>query len=140
MFRFPAALVVGLALSSLVPANSVVEVDPLTPIICAWETRGEADPDDAVGGDGELGRCQIKPPTARLLGYRGTNKALLSNGLLNEYWADRMVKRCRAKWKTPSDYLIFYCYNAGLRSKANRSRKAVRYAKQLLVWAKQRNP
>ena len=51
------------------PAQAAVNLPELRDVICEhWETRGGAEPDEAVGADGELGRCQVKAESARLAG------------------------------------------------------------------------
>ncbi len=113
---------------------------PLTETICQFETRGELNPDDAVGLDGELGRCQVKPGTARLVGYRGTNRALLSDTQTNRRVADLIVWRCSKRYRSarlgphwPSAYLTAYCYHAGFRAPLNAKRRSRDYARNIAL-------
>ena len=92
-------------------AAPTVDLLRLRDAVCAHETRGEADPDDALGRAGEIGRCQIKPGTARQVGYQGTNVALFRRET-NEYWALVKIAACAQKYVTVKG--LAWCFNRGL--------------------------
>ena len=101
----------------------------LRDIICSWEHRGHPNPDDAIGSAGEVGRCQMKPATARQIGYRGTNKNLLSLAFVNRAWALEKLYHCERKKKTDLPFILSRCYNGG----ANATTKSsLLYARQIL--------
>ena len=85
----------------------------LRTVICAMETLGTADPEDAVGANGELGRCQVKWWTARMLGYKGTRVALITNRGLNEQWAFNVLADCRMRLPRAGVKRLAFCYTAG---------------------------
>lgn len=80
-------------------------------VVCSYETRGEKDPDDAVGSSGELGACQILPGTARQVGYKGKNRDLFDHQV-NEYWALVKLAACARKYVTVRG--LAWCYHRGL--------------------------
>lgn len=105
------------------------DLELIRDLICSWETRGipELQRDDAIGDSSEIGRCQIKPKTARLIGYRGTNQNLLSIGWMNRIWALEYVRYCarrRGNWA----YAIAKCYNGGPNAT---TKSSYRYARQI---------
>ncbi len=102
--------------SSTTIAAEPLDLLRLRDVICKWESQAEPDPDDAVGHhDGSIGRCQIKPGTARLAGYRGKNAALLGPGSaeLNRSVALSILALCWLKHPTWGVRGMAYCYNAG---------------------------
>ena len=124
---------------SLAPYSSfgaeVIELHPYTEVFCAWETRGEADPEKSCGKHGEQGRCQIKLETARSLGYTGTEKELRENRWVNEKWANELVLRCNKRFKYPKLIKAAYCYNAGHNFTTYLARNTSReYAKKVALF------
>ncbi len=116
-------------------AHSDAEYRLLAEIICAWETRGEAEPDQAIGDAGELGRCQVKPTTARLLGVRF---AALENPEASIQTAVAVLRWCASKgWH--GTYNGAHCYNAGPKARLGSAHAYARqiasdYAKTWLKW------
>ena len=115
---------------------------PLTPIICKFETRAERDPDDAVSRAHHpaLGRCQVKPDTARAVGYRGTNALLMTDSTTNRRIADRIIWRCSKRYRAArvgprwtAAYLTAYCYHAGFRGVLNAKRRSRDYARNIAL-------
>jgi len=81
-------------------------------VICNWETRGEAKPDEYVGHDGEVGYCAVRISTARLLGFKGTGKDLM-NRQTNMRYAMKWIKRCYGRGNRTIAKLA-RCYNGPL--------------------------
>lgn len=110
-------------------AESPTDLELLATVICRWETRGlsEADRNDAIGTSGEVGACQIKPGTARQIGYRGKNVRLFLPGI-NRAWALEYLRFCKSRLRTQSVFRLAHCYNAGPRARRYIARE---YAKQI---------
>ena len=105
-------------------AHTPEEYRVLAEVICEKETRnypepweakpGEIDKDHAVGPDGELGRCQIKPTTALMLGVTFEK---LANPEVSMQTAVAYLRYCASQgwhgkgWK--GTYWGAHCYNAG---------------------------
>ncbi len=79
--------------------------------ICYHETRGEPDPANAPGLDGEVGLCQVLPETAADLGYRGTPEGL-KVPRINIRYAARWLAHCMSKGAEAVRQLA-HCYNEG---------------------------
>ncbi len=104
----------------------------LTDQTCSWETRGELLPDDAVGADREVGRCQIKIETARLVGYKGTRRDLMERGgILSKSVAQRILRRCATALKSTDTHRILFCYNAGPSARYRNKATAWHYANEV---------
>src|SRR5690349_4629063 len=71
----------------------------LRDVICERESGGMEDRDDAIGKAGEIGRCQIRPGTARQVGYQGKNRDLFDKQT-NEYVALLKLVACSRKYVT----------------------------------------
>ena len=90
-------------------AHTPEEYRVLAELICAKETRGHPDPDHAVGRHGELGRCQIKPATALMLGVTFDR---LVNTEVSVQTAVAVLRWCSALgWHGARRGA--HCYNAG---------------------------
>jgi len=101
-------LVVGIPTTVL----THTDLPKLRDTICAYETRGEKDPDAARGQSDEIGRCQIRPSTARQMGYRGS-LAVLTRPAINRAWALKYLLFCRRKLRTARVERLAHCYNGG---------------------------
>ena len=55
-----------LLLPGLTWAPQTTDLVLLRSVLCHWETRGERNPQEAIGLGQEIGRCQIKPSSARM--------------------------------------------------------------------------
>lgn len=100
------------------PALAHSRMNALRDVICAYETRGEPDRDAARGRtkDGkpsdEVGRCQLRPGSARQAGYRGTLTDLALPAI-NRIWALEYLYLCARKLGTYEDERLAHCYNGG---------------------------
>jgi len=99
--------------------------------ICKWETRGERNPDKAPGAHGEIGRCQIKPGTAREAGFRGDLKDLWEPAI-NRAWALELLRQCRTKYGPRSEARLVWCYHKGPRARWQRKWRAGHYVNGVL--------
>ena len=97
-----------------------IDYSLLRDIICHWETRNlsERQKNDYVGTSGELGRCAIRPGTARWAGYRGSNINLISYPLINRAWAKEVLVRVCAPRVTNTAFALARCYNGGPKAKS----------------------
>ena len=87
--------------------------------ICRFETRGEKNPWDAVGGYSEFGPCQIKLDTAReATGFTGSNRDLIDELFERaHYYGQRVADYCYRKgWTT--NYDVAYCWKGGPRGRS----------------------
>ena len=103
-----ALLVIGIPIS----ASGHTDMRLLRDVICVYETRGMSRPDNARGASDEIGRCQIRPSTARQMGFRGDLK-YLELAHVNEAWALRYLRYCSWKLKTSDPARLAHCYNGG---------------------------
>ena len=100
------------------PAQAAVNLPELRDVICEhWETRGVAEPDEAVGADGELGRCQVKAESARLAGSEVKPSKLLGpdSAAANREAALLILQRCWIVKDARTPYELARCYNGGHR-------------------------
>ena len=88
------------------------DLDLLTEVICSYETRGESEPDAARGASDEVGACQVRPGTARLMGFHGSDN-LLANPRINRVIAKRYLHYCSRVLRTESITRLAHCYNGG---------------------------
>ena len=93
-------------------AQAQTDMKLLRDVICVYETRGEQERDKARGASDEIGRCQIRPSTARQMGFRGSPK-YLELGQVNEAWALMYLRFCSRKLRTQKPDKLAHCYNGG---------------------------
>ena len=112
-------------------AEAHTDIALLRDVICSYETRGEAQPDRAKGESDEVGRCQIRPGTARWVGYRGSDRSL-SHPRINRHWSLEYLKFCRSKLGTDSVSRLAHAYVGGPYLPYEGYGKARHYAAQIL--------
>ena len=108
-------LSVALLLTTAANSKSRINLTLLPDIICdRTETLGESNPDDAVGLAREVGRCQIQLPSARLVGYNGTRRDLMTpGGRLSKQVARKILGRCAKLFGYYDVHRVAFCYNGG---------------------------
>ena len=124
-----AAIFIAGWIPALVEAHTDIAL--LRDVICSYETRGEANPDRARGTSDELGRCQIRPGTARWVGYRGSDR-YLSHARINRHWSLKYLEFCKSKLGTDSVSRLAHAYVGGPYLPYEGYGKARRYAAQIL--------
>lgn len=117
---------------------------PILDLIARKETVHISEPfkDDAIGGNGEWGRYQIRPQTiSHLMGWSGSNQDIiktLSNPYSSRILAWTLVWMCERKLIKTGERLTFYntayCYTAGLNSEIDSVPRKREYAKQVALW------
>src|SRR3990167_6094968 len=129
-----------LALPATAWAPGQPDLAVLRETICHWETRGEPRPYAALGADGEIGRCQIKPLSAVAFGARPADTELQLIALLvdlvvvPEPIADAIITRCAGRLRIPTAYRIAACFNGGpSAAKPAKGTRAHEYARQIAV-------
>lgn len=107
-----------------------VDLSLLRHRICSWETRGERLPDEAIGPGQELGRCQIKPSSARVVLPGLPLLGLLTRIVLNpESVADLILSVCAQR--RVNAFSIADCYHRGPRARGKPTGRDREYAKQI---------
>ena len=100
----------------------------LAETICAWETQGELDPQNAIGLAGEIGWCQMKPRTAKMIGVLVSD--LVHKDRERAVQAAIVKLKFCAKRGWHGTYWGAHCYNGGPWAKRG---DAARYAKQIAI-------
>ena len=114
-------------------AQAHTDIALLRDVICEQhETVGEAYPDRAKGGDGERGRCQIIPATARWAGYEGSDYNL-ARSRINRHWALEILKFFQGIIGTDDVRRLAHAYNGGPYLAWEGYGQARRYADQINI-------
>ncbi len=112
-------------------ALGYVEIPLLQELICKFETSGGI----KRGADGEIGYCQIKLGTARMLYPKHPTwllEAALNNMEGNARIAQKVLRNCQQRgWK--GVYGLAYCYNAGRSSGKSYKPEAHTYAMRMVT-------
>jgi len=108
-----------------------VELHLLREAACHWETRGEAEPGEAIGPGQEIGRCQIKPGSARAaLAEPPLVELLVRLVVRPEPIADAILRDCEARGKARA-FDLADCYHRGPSARGAPTGRDREYAKQL---------
>ncbi len=124
-------IIIMLALFLPGVALGYVEIPLLQELICKFETSGGI----KRGADGEIGYCQIKLGTARMLYPKHPAwrlEAALNNIEGNARIAQMVLRNCQQRgWK--GVYGLAYCYNAGRSSGKSYKPEAHTYAMRMVT-------
>ncbi len=103
-----------LATAFILPMRGEAHTDMklLRDTACEFETRGESRPDKARGKSDERGFCQMRPSTARQMGFKG-DLALLERRSEAKRLALKYFYYCARRLRTDNPARLLHCYNGG---------------------------